>query len=145
MILGTAALRAGVPTIVTPVFGDQYDNSLVVQKLGVGVGFEQKLQKINAGDLAEAINAVVSDPAVAARAKTIGEETRNESGCRTIVEAVEQYWKEDAVSGRFLADIEEWNSATKERKSNNKRKTLHNRILLGSAVAVAIGAFLVRW
>eukprot|EP00554_Chaetoceros_debilis_P008249 CAMPEP_0194099054 /NCGR_PEP_ID=MMETSP0150-20130528/328_1 /TAXON_ID=122233 /ORGANISM="Chaetoceros debilis, Strain MM31A-1" /LENGTH=544 /DNA_ID=CAMNT_0038785195 /DNA_START=70 /DNA_END=1704 /DNA_ORIENTATION=+ len=140
-----AALRAGVPTIVTPVFGDQYDNSLVVQKLGVGVGFEQKLQKINAGDLAEAINAVVSDPAVAARAKTIGEETRNESGCRAIVEAVEQYWKEDAVSGRFLADIEEWNSATKERKSNNKRKTLHNHILLGSAVAVAIGAFLVRW
>lgn len=36
----TAALRGGVPTIVTPVFRDQYDFSFVVQKLGIGVGFQ---------------------------------------------------------------------------------------------------------
>lgn len=139
-----AALRAGVPTIVTPVFGDQYDNSIVVQKLGIGVGFEQQLQKIDARDLSEAIVAVVSDPTVAARAKTFGEEARNESGCRMVVEEVERYWKEDAASGRFLADVKDWKFTTKERKSNNKKKTLYSRVVLGSAMAVAIVAFLVR-
>merc|ERR1711892_24133 len=71
-----AALRAGVPTIVTPVFGDQYDNSFFVQKLGVGVGFEEKLQKIDARDLSKAIDAVVNDPAMTTRAKEVGDEMR---------------------------------------------------------------------
>ena len=141
-MLRVAALRAGVPTIVTPVFVDQYDNSFVVQKLRVGVGFEQQLQKIDAKDLSKAIDAVSNDPAMVMRAKKLGEEMRKECGCRAIVEEVEKYWIEDVTTGRFLADIRDWKSATKEMKSGNERNSLRNRVVLGSAWAVAIIAFL---
>jgi len=139
-----AALRAGVPTIVTPVFGDQYDNSFAVQSLRVGVGFEQQLQKIDAKDLSKAIDAVSNDQAMVTRAKQLGEEMRKECGCRAIVEEVEKYWIENVTTGRFLADIRGWKSATKEMKSGNERNILRNRVLLGFAWAVAISAFLAK-
>jgi len=139
-----AALRAGVPTIATPVFGDQYDNAFAVQKLGVGIGFEQQLQKISANDLSKAIDTVANDPAMAMRAKEVGEQVRKECGCKTVVEEVERYWKEDVTTGKLLTDIQDWKSATKEMKSRNERKTLRNRVVLGSALAVAIIAFLIQ-
>jgi hypothetical protein len=136
-------LRAGVPTIVTPVFGDQYDNSFAVQNLGVGVGFEHQLQKIGATELSEAIDAVLSDPAVEAKAKQLGEEMRSQSGRGAVLEEVERYWNEDVLSGRFLADVNDWKSVTQARKSENQKKALRNRVALGCAMAVATIAFLV--
>mmetsp|Transcript_57683 Transcript_57683/g.65464 ORF Transcript_57683/g.65464 Transcript_57683/m.65464 type:complete len:556 (+) Transcript_57683:92-1759(+) len=131
-----ASLRSGVPTIVTPVFGDQYDNSYAVQKLGVGIGFEQQLQKIDATDLSKAIVAVVNDPAIATRAKEVGDEIRKECGCRAIVEEVEKYWIEDVTTGRLFADIKDWKLATKKIKSDKESKTLRNRVMVGSVLAV---------
>jgi len=140
-----ATLRAGVPTIVTPIFGDQYDNSHVVQNLGVGVGFELQLQKITANDLSDAINAVLNDSSMATRAKEVGEQVRKECGCRAIVEEVEKFWKENVRTGSFSKEINNWKSATQKMKSANKKKTQRNRIVLGSALAVAIIAFLIKY
>ena len=89
-LIYAAALRAGVPTIVTPVFGDQYDNSFAVQGLGVGIGFEEQLQKIDVSKLSTAIETVMSDQAIAKRAKEVGEQVRNECGCQSIIEEVER-------------------------------------------------------
>mmetsp|Transcript_17788 Transcript_17788/g.20486 ORF Transcript_17788/g.20486 Transcript_17788/m.20486 type:complete len:549 (+) Transcript_17788:408-2054(+) len=139
-----SALRAGVPTIVTPVFADQYDNSFAVQNLGVGVGFEQQLQKISAKELSKAIDAVTNDPAMATRAKEIGIEMRKECGCRAIVEEVERYWTEEVTTGKLSVDIADWKSATKEMKSGNKRKALHSRVVLVCALAAAILAYLIK-
>jgi len=139
-----AALRAGVPTIVTPVFGDQYDNSFVVQNLKVGVGFKQQLQKIEAKDLSKAIDAVTNDPAMATRAKEIGVEMRKECGCSAIVEEVERYWTEEVATGKLSADITDWKSATKVMKSDRERKALHSRVVLRSALVAAILAYLIK-
>jgi hypothetical protein len=139
-----SALRAGVPTIVTPVFGDQYDNSFVVQKLGVGFGFDKKLQEIEASDLSKTIDAVLNDPAIAKRAEKVGAQLRNEHGCTAVVEEVETYWRETVTSGKFMTDIQDWKVATKEMKSFNENKTLLNRVAFGSALAVGIIAFLVK-
>jgi hypothetical protein len=109
-----ATLRAGVPTIVTPIFGDQYDNSHVVQNLGVGVGFELQLQKITANDLSDAINAVLNDSSMATRAKEVGGQVRKECGCRAIVEEVEKFWKENVRTGSFSKEINNWKSATQK-------------------------------
>merc|ERR1719203_118320 len=133
-----AALRAGTPTIITPVFADQYDSSFVVQTLGVGFGFQQKLQKISAKDLSTAIDVVADDPVIAAKAKKVGEEMRKECGCKAVVEEVERYWAEDFESGRLSAEIQEWKSATKKMKADIERKTLRRRILLGSSLAIAV-------
>jgi len=140
-----AALRSGVPTIVTPVFGDQYDNSFVVQKLGVGFGFERKLQDIDVKDLSNAIDVVLNDPTIAKRAKTVGSQLRdNEWDERAIVEEVETYWKETVTSGKFLDEVRDWNEATAERKSYYKKKTLRDRVTIGFALVAAIVAFLVK-
>jgi len=139
-----SALRAGVPTIVTPVFGDQYDNSFIVQKLGVGFGFDQKLQDIDANDLSKTINAVLNDPAITNRAKKVGAQLRKEHGCRVVVEEVETYWREIVTSGKFMTDVQDWKAATKEIKSCNEKKTLRNHVAFGSALTVAIIAFLVK-
>ena len=140
-------MRAGVPTIVTPVFGDQYDNSFVVQKLGVGFGFDKKLQDIDANDLSKTIDAVLKDPAIGKKAKQVAAKLRNdnENGCKAIVKEVETYWRETVASGKFMTDVQNWKAATKEMKSSNEtKKTLRNRVAVGSALAVAIIAFLVK-
>jgi UDP:flavonoid glycosyltransferase YjiC (YdhE family) len=138
-----AALRAGVPTIVTPVFGDQYDNAFAAQNLGVGVGFEKQLQKIKARDLSIAIDAVSNNPAIARRAKEVGEQMRNECGCKAIVEEVERYWAEDVTTGRLFEDVNKWKEATNKMKSDKARKALRSRVALGSALVVASIVFLL--
>ena len=139
-----AALRAGVPTIVTPVFGDQYDNSFAVQSLGVGIGFEEQLQKIDAMNLSNAIDTVTTEPAFAKRAKEVGDQVQKESGCQAILEEIERFWTEDVITGFFLQDIKDWKTATKEMKFENERKTLRSRVVLASALAVASIAFFVK-
>ena len=123
---------------------DQYDNSFTVQNLGVGVGFEQQLQKIDVKDLSKAINIVANDPTIAKRAKEVGEKMRNENGCSAIVKEVEKYWIENVTTGRLFVDIKDWKSATKQMKSSNDRKTQRNRILIGSALIVAGIAFFMK-
>ena len=86
----------------------------------------------------------MNDPAMAMRAKEVGEQVRKECGCKAIVEEVERYWREDVTTGKLLTGIQDWKSATKEMKSRNERKTLRNRVVLGSALAVAIFAFLIK-
>ena len=50
-----ASLRSGSPTIVTPIFFDQFDHAYLVSKLGVGVGFSKHFKDISKSDLAESI------------------------------------------------------------------------------------------
>jgi len=97
----TAALRGGVPTIVTPVFGDQFDFSFVVNKLGVGIGFEKQFQKLGWKELGDAIKRVVSDKEMADRAAELGAKLRQEDGANRAVDEMERYWKEFCVTGLF--------------------------------------------
>jgi len=97
----TAALRAGVPTVITPVFVDQFDHSYLVRQLQVGVGFKQQLHKITWQQLAEAIRKVVSDPAMADRSARLGERLRAEDGASNAVQEIERFWEEYCVTGEF--------------------------------------------
>ncbi|CAJ1343902.1 unnamed protein product [Effrenium voratum] len=51
------ALAAGIPSVVTPIFADQFDNANAVTRLGAGVGFTKPLQQVTADSLARAIAA----------------------------------------------------------------------------------------
>uniref|UniRef100_A0A7S3V838 Erythromycin biosynthesis protein CIII-like C-terminal domain-containing protein n=1 Tax=Chaetoceros debilis TaxID=122233 RepID=A0A7S3V838_9STRA len=53
------SLRSGVPTIITPIFLDQFDMSYVIEELGVGVGFSKQFQQITAKELGYAIKRVL--------------------------------------------------------------------------------------
>jgi sterol 3beta-glucosyltransferase len=72
----TAALRSGVPTIITPVLLDQFDWSYLIRKLQVGRGFKKPFCQISWQELGEAIEQVLSSPDAASRAADFGAKLR---------------------------------------------------------------------
>jgi N-glycosyltransferase len=59
------AMRAGVPTVVTPLFGDQLHNAARVSELGLGL----QVTSGQAGDVATACREVLAAPAITARVR----------------------------------------------------------------------------
>lgn len=85
-----ASLRAGVPSLLTPLAGDQHTWAAHVDRLGVGprVG---GLRTLTAGKLAEAIHAAITDTALRARAAALGEKIRAEDGVAAAVALIERH------------------------------------------------------
>ncbi|KAH9824138.1 family 1 glycosyltransferase [Melampsora americana] len=79
-----ASLRAGVPTIIRPFFGDQYFWADRVEKLGIGIG----LKKMNVKSLSKALEIGTKDEVMIKKAKMIGELIRAESGVSKAVESI---------------------------------------------------------
>merc|ERR1712032_1370389 len=91
-----AALRAGKPTVITPVFLDQFDHAEMVSRLGVGVGTRQ-LQKVSVSVLAAAITRVCTNAAMETRAAALGQQLMGEDGVAAAVGAINEaiYLHED--------------------------------------------------
>ncbi|ORY84459.1 hypothetical protein BCR37DRAFT_267731 [Protomyces lactucae-debilis] len=79
-----ASLRAGIPTIVKPFFGDQYFFGGRVQDLGVG----QCLKKLTAKSLSEALKFCTTDELTIQKADKIGEQIRSERGVDNAIENI---------------------------------------------------------
>jgi sterol 3beta-glucosyltransferase len=83
-----AGLRAGVPSIVIPFFGDQLFWGQRVEKLGVGTTpIPRKLLTIEL--LAQAIHRAVTDPEIGQRAASLGATIRAEDGVACAVAVIE--------------------------------------------------------
>merc|ERR1719401_161471 len=67
-----AALRSGVPTIITPCAFDQFDNANLVAGNGVGVAMKQ-FSKVTAQALAAALVKCTTDEAMVQKSKAMGE------------------------------------------------------------------------
>jgi UDP:flavonoid glycosyltransferase YjiC (YdhE family) len=87
-----AGLRAGVPSVVIPFFGDQPYWGQRVADLGVGPAPIPR-QKLTAERLAQAITAAVGDPAMQQRAAELGARIRAEDGIARAVAVVQQLKK----------------------------------------------------
>jgi UDP:flavonoid glycosyltransferase YjiC (YdhE family) len=85
-----AGLRAGVPSIITPLAGDQVAWADTVMKLGVGPR-APGINRLTAEKLANAIHTAVSDSAMRARAAALGEKIRAENGVARAVEIIERH------------------------------------------------------
>ena len=84
-----AGLRAGVPSIIIPFFGDQGFWGDRVAKLGVGtVPIPRK--KLTAERLAQAIQTVVDDAAMQRRAVSLGAQIQAEDGIAKVVHTIEE-------------------------------------------------------
>jgi UDP:flavonoid glycosyltransferase YjiC (YdhE family) len=85
----SAGLRAGVPSIITPFFGDQPFWGRRVAELGVGPEpiFQKKL---TASKLAAAIKIAVSDESMRQKSAKLGEKIRAEDGVTKAVEVIEK-------------------------------------------------------
>jgi len=79
-----ASLRAGLPTIIKPFFGDQFFWAERVESLGIGAA----IRKLTVKNLALALLHATSDPTQISRAKLVGQQIRAENGAAKAVECI---------------------------------------------------------
>ena len=84
-----AGLRAGVPSVVVPFFGDQPFWGWRVAELGVGPS-PIPLRKLTVDLLAQAIETTLSDTAMRQRSSELGEKIRTEDGVARAVAVIQQ-------------------------------------------------------
>lgn len=85
-----AGLRAGVPSVVVPSFGDQFFWGWRVQELGVGPKSIPR-KKLTTAKLARAIQQAVNDDVIKSKAAQIGQQIRSENGVGTAVQLIETF------------------------------------------------------
>ena len=79
-----AGLRAGIPSLLVPFFGDQFFWGRRVLEHGVGARAIPR-QALTSGRLADALETIVHDGAIRERAAELGKEIRAEDGvCRAV-------------------------------------------------------------
>ena len=79
-----ASLRAGLPTVVKPYFGDQFFWGQQVETLGVGTC----VKHCTAENLAAALRKATQDAKQIERARQLGERIRAETGVQTAIDAI---------------------------------------------------------
>lgn len=79
-----ASLRAGIPTIIKPFFGDQFFYAGRVEDLGVGIF----LEKLNVSQFSKALVEATTNEKMMARAANIGERIRSENGVETAIDCI---------------------------------------------------------
>lgn len=84
-----AGLRAGIPSIITPFFGDQPFWGRRVHRLGVGPR-PIPWRQLTVEGLADAIHRAVTDKAMRKRAAELGERIRADNGITRAVALIEQ-------------------------------------------------------
>jgi sterol 3beta-glucosyltransferase len=94
-----AGLRAGVPSIVVPFFGDQPFWGRRIETLGVGPAPIPR-RRLTAERLAEAMSRAVSDAELRRRAADLGERIRAEDGVGQAVALVQQVAEGRKAIGR---------------------------------------------
>lgn len=83
-----AGLRAGKPTIVCPFLGDQPFWGNVVHKLGVGPA-PIRQYNLSVATMTAALDVVVNDTAMQARAAALGQQIRAEDGIARAIDIIE--------------------------------------------------------
>jgi sterol 3beta-glucosyltransferase len=97
-----AALRSGVPCIVTPIFVDQFDNANMTQQSGAGIGVPQ-FSKISSEDLAGALTTCTTDAVMIQRACSLGASLQDQDGLSNAVKVIDTFVAEELVTGKWRA------------------------------------------
>ncbi|KAL9003772.1 MAG: hypothetical protein Q9188_003377 [Gyalolechia gomerana] len=79
-----ASLRAGLPTIVKPFFGDQFFFGSRLEDLGVGIC----MKKLNVSLFSRALWEATHSERIIIKAKVLGEQIQKENGVATAIQAI---------------------------------------------------------
>ncbi|KAL8900563.1 MAG: hypothetical protein Q9192_001007 [Flavoplaca navasiana] len=79
-----ASLKAGVPTIVKPFFGDQFFFGSRIEDLGVGI----YMKKLNVSMFSRALWEATHSERMIIKAKVLGEQIRKETGVNNAIQAI---------------------------------------------------------
>jgi len=99
-----AAMRSGVPTIITPSEFDQFNFAKVVNDAQVGVGLCQ-FSRVTVTELVDAIEKCKSKT-LRANAVEMGRKLMAEDGVQNAVEAVGKFWHEEVKTGKYKHRME---------------------------------------
>ncbi|KAG0231105.1 Sterol 3-beta-glucosyltransferase, partial [Mortierella sp. GBA43] len=121
-----AGLRAGIPTVIKPYFGDQYFWAQRVEDAGVGVWCRDLTVK----KLAAALETITNDQKMIAKAQAMGESIRAEDGVGKAI----QYFYHDLVVAKQLL---EKRRKDKEKANNENSSTILSKVRAVAASAVA--------
>lgn len=110
-----ASLRAGLPTVVKPFFGDQKFYGNRVEDLGCGVNLKQ----LTSRHLSDALKKVTTNKRIIEKAKSIGEQIRSEDGVSKAIATIYaqlDYAKKLSVDKANGKDYNELNVNTDDNK-----------------------------
>ncbi|KAF1916265.1 sterol 3-beta-glucosyltransferase [Ampelomyces quisqualis] len=79
-----ASLRAGIPTIIKPFFGDQYFFAQRVEDMGVGIW----LKKVNTSVFSRALWEATHSQRMIVKAKVLGQRIRKDNGTQAAVQTI---------------------------------------------------------
>ncbi|CAG8546394.1 14762_t:CDS:10 [Acaulospora morrowiae] len=79
-----AGLRAGVPTIIKPFFGDQFFWGDRIENMEIGFS----IKKLTVDKLSDYLKRVVTDQKIIEKAKLVGENIRKEDGVENAIQAI---------------------------------------------------------
>lgn len=82
-----ASLRAGIPTLIRPWFGDQFFWASRVQKLGAGL----RVNSLHSTEVANALKKATSNRIMKEKAANVGQGIRSEDGVRTAISQIYTY------------------------------------------------------
>ena len=90
-----SALRAGVPSIITPCAFDQPEIAAKVERQGGGIGLQQ-LHRVTVAQMTAAVARAISDPVLRTSAAKLGAALRNERGAATTAALIAKRAREQA-------------------------------------------------
>ncbi|KAK5070318.1 Sterol 3-beta-glucosyltransferase [Exophiala xenobiotica] len=115
-----ASLRAGIPTVTKPFFGDQFFFGSRLEDLGVGIC----LKRINVSVLARALWEAVHSQRMITKARLLGEQIRSENGVQHAIQAIyrDLEYAQTLIRARKTQDQEavESSPATKTSQSGSR-------------------------
>jgi len=100
-----AALRSGVPTVITPIIVDQFANATLVQRSGCGLALKQ-FNKVTEQDLGAAIARCVADKTMRAKAAALGQRLQEEDGVDIATKAIDRFIRDEVVPGNWARNKE---------------------------------------
>ncbi|GJE88463.1 glycosyltransferase family 1 protein [Phanerochaete sordida] len=83
-----ASLRAGIPTLIKPWFGDQFFWASRVQRLGAG----HRVSSLRVNDLVVALKKATTDRIMKEKANIVGQKIRSENGVLTAIHYINTYF-----------------------------------------------------
>ncbi|KAF8559354.1 hypothetical protein OG21DRAFT_1600527 [Imleria badia] len=109
-----ASLRAGIPTIIKPFFGDQFFWADRVEALGIGTG----VRKMTVDSLSQALTVATTDQKQIERARLVGEKIRSDSQENGVATAIEAIYRDldyaRSLIRRPATELMEGDGVTKE-------------------------------
>lgn len=114
-----ASAASGIPTVIVPIFLDQYYHSDLVNAKGFGVGLKA-MKTLTPDDLAAAIKQCLESAEIRQKAKEIAQEMSKEKGTESLVKLVNGFMEDYVETGRFIAEREALRKEVLETTWKNK-------------------------